>query len=109
MPASATRARVVIIGAGFGGIGLGIKLKLAGLNALQQAAFKCPATFRTLGVNPAKRAIETGARLCESLLAAFLHQRQPQFSQTLGIIALLQFHVGKQYAVAAQAAVGTKL
>ena len=32
MPASAIRTRVVIIGAGFGGIGLGIKLKLAGLN-----------------------------------------------------------------------------
>src|SRR5476651_2445324 len=32
MPANAVRTCVVIIGAGFGGIGLGIKLKLAGLN-----------------------------------------------------------------------------
>jgi cation diffusion facilitator CzcD-associated flavoprotein CzcO len=32
MPTSATQTRVVIIGAGFSGIGLGIKLKLAGLN-----------------------------------------------------------------------------
>jgi cation diffusion facilitator CzcD-associated flavoprotein CzcO len=32
MPASAVRTRVVIIGAGFGGIGLGIKLKHAGMD-----------------------------------------------------------------------------
>ena len=83
--------------------------KLTSLNALQQTTIKCPATFRTLRINPAKRAIETGARLRKSLFAAFLLQRQPEFSQSLDVIAFSQFHVGKQNAIAAQAAVGTEL
>jgi hypothetical protein len=86
-----------------------IRVKLTGLNALQQTALKRPATFRTFVVNPAKRAIETGARLRESLLVAFFSQRQPKFSQPLGVVALAQFHIGKQNAIAAKPAVGTEL
>jgi hypothetical protein len=83
--------------------------KPTSLNALQQTTFKCPATHGTLRINPAQRSIETGARLHESPLAAFFLQRQPKFSQSLGVIALSQFHVGKQDPIAAQTAVGTKL
>jgi cell wall assembly regulator SMI1 len=79
------------------------------LNALQQATLKRPATHGTLIVNPAKRAIKTGARLRKSLLAAFFHQGQPKFSQPFGVIAIAQFHVGKQNAVAAQPALWTEL
>jgi hypothetical protein len=85
------------------------RAKFAGLNALQQTTLKRPATFRTPGVNPAQLSIKTGARLCESLLTACFLQRQPQFSQPLDIIALSQFHVGKQNAVAAQPAIRAKL
>jgi hypothetical protein len=83
--------------------------KLTSLNALQQTTFKCPATRGTLCINPAKLAIETGARLRECPLAAFFIQRQPKFSQSLDVIAFAQFHVGKQDAVAAQATLRAKL
>ena len=86
-----------------------ICVKLTGLNALQQTALKRPTTFRTIVINPAKLAIETATRLRESLLAAFFLQRQPKFSQPFGVIALAQFHVGKQDTIAAQAALRAKL
>ena len=84
-------------------------VKLTGLNALQQTALKRPATFRTPGVNPAKPAIKTGARLRESLLAAFFHQRQSKISKPLRVITFSQFHVGKQNTIAAQPALRTEL
>ena len=83
--------------------------KLTSLDALQQTAFKRPATFWTIPIYPAKPPIETGAGLRKSLLAAFFLQRQPKFSQSFGIVATAQFHICKQNAIAAQPALGTKL
>jgi hypothetical protein len=75
---------------------------------LHQAAFKPAALRGPVGVDPAKSAIEVGARLRKRQLAGpFFHQGQAGFSQPSRVIARAQFHIGEQRAVAAQAAART--
>jgi hypothetical protein len=79
------------------------------LDALEQAAFKRCAAFGPVGVNPAELSIETAARLDERALHPLFLERHSEVNQTPGVVALLQFHVSEQHAVAAQAAGGAEL
>ena len=95
---------------GFGnGFQRRFRFQFTGLDAFQQTTFKRPAIRGPFRINPAQRAAKTGARLGKSLFTALLFQRQSKFGQLSGVIALLQLHVGKQNAVAAQAALRTEL
>jgi hypothetical protein len=49
------------------------------------------------------------AWLGERALHPFLFERHSEVNQSSGVVALLQFHIGKKDAVAAQAAIRTKL
>lgn len=68
----------------------------AGLNPLQQAAFKRAATLRSFIVDPAEFTIKAGTRLREGELAPpLLMHRQPKFFKLLRVVALIQFDVCK--------------
>jgi hypothetical protein len=87
----------------------GFHFHVAALDALEQTTFKRPAAHGPAAVNLAELSVETGAGLGKDSLRALLFERQAESNQAPRVIVLLQLHVGKQNAVAAQAAVRTKL
>jgi len=81
----------------------------AGLDAFEQATFKRRTAFGSVGVNFAQLPVKTPARLDERAFHSLLFEAHSEVNQPSGVVALLQFHVCEQHAVAAQAAVGAKL
>ena len=77
----------------------------AGVHGLQQAAFKFTAVARALGVDLATAAVVGGAGLQEpGNSAGFYPQAHTQCAQSRRVILRLQLNVGKNCAVAAEAA-----
>jgi hypothetical protein len=85
-----------------------IPLRAAGRDMFQQQTFKLAAILRTIGVNPAAAAVERVARLEKLFIFAgrSLTARDPQAerSQPRDVVAGMQLSIGKNHAIAAQAA-----
>ena len=80
-------------------------------NTPEQEAVELATVFGAVSVNPAAAAIEGSARLGEMRSAEFglrSKQQQAEGSQFDGVIAWLELNVGKDHAVATQAAFEAK-
>ncbi len=87
------------------------ELGLAVGHAFQQKTFKLAAILRPVSVNAATATVESSARLLELRAAqpGRTFQHQPKRAQPFGIVVRLQLAVGKDHAVAAQAAFQAEL
>ena len=96
--------------AGFGDSTAGFaNSEVARLNLIERGAIKRAASLRARFVDAAEAVDEARARLVEGFRAALRVQLQAERGKAFGVILRLQLHVAEEDAVAAEAAVRTKL